>query len=160
LINKGEPIEADAYYQATAPFRMLMRGTIFHHQSLFFRSLHTILDPDQLAAHEHASRARLQPSQSRLIEAYLKLLEQNGPIQATGRAQLSALLQKELESCGNEGPYVGSYLMIQAARLVKEGRLRALINANHERFILQTREQMTKLEPNLRLAGYFPDEDD
>jgi hypothetical protein len=42
--------------------------------------------------------------------------------------------------------------------MVKEGRLRALINGNQERFLLQTREQMTEFEPNLRLAGYFSDD--
>jgi hypothetical protein len=88
----------------------------------------------------------------------MSLLETSVYLSDSEQNEFSNLILREIPPCLCDGPYEVHYLLLQMGRLA-EKRPERFPNRRLRELILSYKHQFESIEPILRRAGYFPEEE-
>jgi hypothetical protein len=140
------------------PVQTAAQNGPFTDDSLFIKSLHYVLTPEQAARYDAVANERRQYRHRARIELAVGTLEQALPMRDKQRQGLIDLLVKETKPTRTTGVYDFYLTMYQISKLPEE-KVRPLFTAAEWRHIERQLAQYNGIVPNLRANGML-DEDD
>jgi hypothetical protein len=135
------------------------QGGIFGRDSLFGKSLHHTLTPEQAGQYEALLKQRAAFHHRARIELVVGMLDQTVPLRAEQREKLIDLFVKEIKPLRATGQYDFYVTMFQIGRLPEEKVKALMTDAQWKPFSKQL-AQYKGIMPNLRQEGIFVDDDD
>ncbi len=158
LKKDSDPRRGAQIFDATSALRMTYLSGLFHEHSLFRKTMPNVLDARQLAVYfqevEKSRRHRHEDNAKRVVS----LIETSVYLSSSERDEFLDLIVREIPACLSDGPYEVHYLLLQTGRLVEE-RPERFPNRRLRESILDYKHQFESIEPVLRRAGYFPEEE-
>jgi hypothetical protein len=126
-------------------------------QSLFGKTLRTILDPEQAARCRRSfSEERLRAHQSSIVWV-LGIVQRNAGLSRSQSLRLHVVLLEETRPPRASGPWDYFGIMYQAAR-IPEHKLRPIFQESEWRWLRKEFDEARSREAMLRGAGYLPED--
>ena len=140
--------------------QIILRSGLFHSDSLLHKALPNALSGEQFAQIDAMIRRRVQSRHEVAIKQAVAILEQGSRFSEAERQKFIAFLNSEIRP----SPITGSgydfyYIFGQLGRLPQE-KVKPLLNEAQLLRLAKYQDTVRRLEPRLRKAGYFRDEDD
>ena len=152
--RNDEEINEDLY-----SLQIILRSGLFQVDSLLHKSLSNALTGEQSAQYGTLIRDRLQSRHETAIKQTVTILEQGSRFSEAERQKLIALLKKEIRPARISGDYDVYYILGQLHRLPEE-KVKPLLNEEQRFRLVEYKAVSRQIEPRLRKAGYFRDQDD
>jgi len=147
---RGLTVEAQAHGRK-------FRGQLWDEESLFGKTLQTILDPEQAAMYRRSwSEERLKAHESS-IDWVLGMVQRRVGLSRDQSFRLHVALLEETRPPRNSGPWDYFGIMYQASR-IPERKLRPIFEPSEWRAIRKEFDEARGMEARLRDSGYLPDE--
>jgi hypothetical protein len=133
------------------------RDRPFDEETLFGKTLRTILDAEQTARYRRSwSEGRLKAHESGIVWV-VGLVKRRLGLSDPQSLRLRLVLLEETRPPPNSGPWSYYGIMYQASR-IPEGKLRPIVEESKWQLLQKECEEARSREASLRESGYLPDE--
>jgi hypothetical protein len=156
---KGDAEGQQRIWQEINPLQNTLQTGLFHQDSLFYKSLHHTLTPDQSSPYAAAARERRESHHRATVELVVLTLEQCMPLRDAQRQELIRLVVKETKPPRKSSPNDYSVVMYQLSR-IPEDKLKPLFEASQWKATSRLLAQYRGMEPWLTQSGLLETESD
>jgi hypothetical protein len=129
----------------------------FDEETLFGKTLRTILDPEQAARYQRSwSEDRLRAHQMGIVWV-VRMTQSRLGLSSDKSLRLQVVLLEETRPPPNSGPWSFYGIMYQASR-IPESKLRPIFDESEWRSLQKDFEEARSREAGLRASGYLPED--
>jgi hypothetical protein len=155
----GENQNVQEILQEANPLSAALQAGLFGETSLLRRSIPNVLTTEQLSHYESVVEEQMHSRHLATINLVVTSLEQAGKFPKAEREKFIEVMSRETKLRQKPGQYDFYYLLGQLGRL-PEKKYKPLLTDAQLEMLEKYQTQFQRLEPLLRQAGYFADDDE